>query len=362
MQRRLLLLVCLLAFTLSGFAKDVYLSVGGSANGFFTDARIVNPSFTKDITIIARYLPAGNTDNSAVGIKAITVAKRSMAVYDDVVQALFPGSAALGAIRLTSDDDFIASQRIYADKRTSRQAGTLGQFVPGLDATAAKKKGVVSQLKSGQAALGNFRTNIGGANPNGVVANVSFTLYDRNNSVAGTNTLTFQPFGVVSPVNIAGFFGNPSRDLTDAWMSYESDQPIFIYGSVVDNGSEDPTFIPAFEDSGIAPLPPPEPQAKTVTINALNWFFVVNPSATLRAGDQVLFRITASEGNHGIQMVGPNGQNLFSLSLIPPNAAPIERLVTLPGPGTYSYFCTNSGCGEGHSTMSDTMNVGAAGN
>ncbi len=357
MRRRLLLLVCVLVFATSGFAKDVYLSIGGSANGFFTDARIVNPSFTKDITITARYLPVGNADNSGVGTKTITVAKRSMAVYDDVVQALFPGSPALGAIRLTSDDDFIASQRIYADKRTSRQGGTLGQFVPGLEASAAKKKGVISQLKSGQATLGNFRTNMGGANPNSVVATVNFTLYDRNNTVAGTNTLTFQPFGVVSPSNITGFFGDPDRDLTDAWISYDSDQPVFIYGSVVDNGSEDPTFVPAFEDTGVAP---PAPQQKNVTVTASNWFFVVNQSAALRAGDQVRFEIAAAFGDHGFTLFSPTGQILINIPFLDDEAEATERVITLPASGTYSYVCANSGCGAGHTTMNGTIEVSPA--
>lgn len=359
MRRRLLILVCLLVFAIPGFAKDIYLSIGGSANGFFTDARIVNPSFTKDITITARYLPAGNIDNSGVTPKTITVAKRSMAIYDDVVQALFPGSPALGAIRLTSDDDFIATQRIYADKRTSRQGGTLGQFVPGLEPATAKKKGVIPQLKSGQATLGNFRTNVGGANPNAVTATVNFRLYDRQGNVAGTNTLTFQPFGVFSPSNITGFFGDPNRDLTDSWISYDSDQPVFIYGSVVDNGSEDPTFIPAFEDSGVEP---PAPQQKTVTVTASSFFFVVTPSATLRAGDEVRFIISSADGDHGYQLIGPTGQNLIAITLLRAGQPAVERIITLPASGTYSFFCLNNGCGEGHTAMTGTMSVATAAN
>ena len=358
MRRRLLLLVCFLAFTASGFAKDVYLSVGGSANGFFTDARIVNPSFTRDIVITARYLPSGNGDNSGVSGTTITVAKRSMAVYDDVVQALFPGAPPLGAIRLTSDDDFIATQRIYSDRRTAPQAGTLGQFVQGLEVSAAKRKGVISQLKAGAASLGTFRTNMGGVNPNAVVANVSFTLYDRNNTVAGTNTLTFQPFGVMAPTNIVGFFGNPNRDLSDSWISYESDQPIFLYGSVVDNGSTDPTFVPALEDTGVAP---PAPQNKTVTVTAANWFFVVSPSETLRAGDTVTFRISSEEGDHGFQLFGPTGGSpLINESFFRANAPVIERTVTLPASGTYTYVCANNGCGIGHTSMNGTLSVAPA--
>lgn len=346
------LFVVLLAGSVS--AKDVYLSVGGSANGFFTDARLVNPSFDKDITITARYLPAGNGDNSNVATKTITVAKRSQAVYDDVVNSLFGGGPALGAIRLTSDDDFIATQRIYADKRASNQRGTLGQFVPGLDASAAIAKGIVPQLKAGDATLGNFRTNWGGANPNAVVANIDFTLYDKTGLVAGTNRLTVQPFGVIGPTNIFGYFGSPNRDLTDAWISFESDQPVFIYCSVVDNGSEDPTFITAFADSGVAPPPPPPPAI--VTIVAQDFSFTKTQSRVLRGGEEVTFRISQTEGLHGFKLANAqNGQTIFELGSLP-EGAPAERIVTLPA-GEYVFVCTNIGCGFGHTAMNGTVTV-----
>lgn len=354
MHVRTAVLLSLLFSAGSLSANDVYLSVGGSANGFFTDARIVNPSFDKDITITARYLPAGNGDNSNAATKTITVAKRSMAVYDDVVNSLFGGGPALGAIRLTSTDDFIATQRIYADKRTSNQRGTLGQFVPGLDVSEALKKGVLMQLKSGQAALGNFRTNWGGANPNAVTANIDFTLYDKNNTVAGTNRLTLQPFGVIGPTNIVGFFGNPDRDLTDGWISFVSDQPVFLYGSIVDNGSEDPTFVTAISDNGVAPLPPPEPVV--VTIIAEDFDFAITQSRAIQAGDQVRFRVSQTEGVHGFRIASPNGNILFEIFSLP-EGNPAERLVTLPAAGTYSFVCTNSGCGSGHFRMTGSIQV-----
>jgi len=280
-----------------------------------------------------------------------------MAVYDNVVQSLFVGGAPLGAIRLTSDDDFIATQRIYADKRAGHQAGTLGQFVPGLEVAQALKKGIVMQLKAGAAALGTFRTNWGGANPNAAVANISFTLYDKDNAVAGTNTLTVQPFGVIAPTNLIGFFGNPARDLTDSWFSYESDQPVFVYGSVIDNGSEDPTFSTAFADSGVAPAPPP-PQ-KNVVITARDFSFTVTGATDLHAGDEVKFTVSRSDGTHGLRLTAPNGTNLINLSSLPD--APVDIVKTLPMAGGYFFTCTNISCGEGHSDMTGMISVAAEG-
>src|SRR6185503_6671716 len=102
-RRSSLVLVCSLIFASSALAKDVYLSIAGTVSVFRTDIRIVNPSTTKDITVQAYLLTASGSpiDNSGVQPKTITIAKRQMAVYNDVVTSLFQTSG-LAAIRLTS--------------------------------------------------------------------------------------------------------------------------------------------------------------------------------------------------------------------------------------------------------------------
>lgn len=354
---RLLVVLVTLVFTTAVSAKDVYLSVTGKANGFFTDARIFNPSFTKDITIQARYLPAGNVNNNNVQPVTLTIPKRSMKVYDDAVVSMFGGGPALGAIRLTSDDDFVATQRIYQDARLGPQAGTLGQFVPGLDLTTAKMKGVMIQLKSGQSALGTFRTNFGGANPNGEMVHVTLTLYDKNNAVVGTKLVMFEPFGVLAPASIVGTFDNTSADLTDAWISFTSDRPVFLYCSVVDNGSVDPTFIPAADDSGTPPPPPPPPETKVVTIHAEDGSFSVTGVAGLQHNDQVKFVMTGENAVHGIRMFRPDGSVMFEIG--PLSSNPTERTVTLTLQGEYAYVCTNATCSAGHTFMTGDFTVGA---
>ena len=333
-------------------AKDVYLSISGKANGFFTDASIFNPSFDKDITVTARYLPAGGVvghpDNSGVTTKPLVIPKRSQVIFDDAVQSMFGGGPALGAIRLTSDDDFVATQRIYADKLAARQAGTLGQFVPGLDVTLAKRKGVVIQLKSGPDTLGAFptswRTNWGAVNPNATIANVKLKLHDKDSATAGSEkTIVLQPFGVLSPTEVGGFFGNAGSNLSDSWISYDSDQPILVWGSIVDNGSEDPTFATAFEDTGVAP---PAPQQVTLTIVAEDFSFAVTPSATLKAGAQVKLIVSKKEGSgqHGLRVTDSNFATIIDRVL---TVTPFEQVVTLPTAGTYFMVCTNTLCDNG---------------
>jgi plastocyanin len=348
MRRRIAVTVAFLFLTFGAAAKDIYLSVGGSVGNFRTDARIWNPSFDKEITITARYIAAGNVADAAVVTKTITVGKRTMAVYDDVVQSLFGGGAALGAVRLTSDDDFIASQRIYADLRSAAQAGTLGQFVPPVDATSGLKKGVLMGLKSGNSALGAFRTNWGGVNPNTSAANITFRLYDKQNVLAVTKTLVLQPGAVLAPVNIVSFFDNTARDLSDCWFTFNSDQPVIFYASVVDNGSTDPTFVPAAIDTGIGTDPVPEPENKSMTITARSFAFEYQQSDTLKAGDKVNLTASRLDGTHGLIILGPNGETIKNVNL---GNTPVTVQITLPVAGVYTYACTNSGCGTGHGDM-----------
>lgn len=356
-MRRLAIVLFSVCLATSAFAKDVYLSIGGSAGKFRTDARIFNPSYDKAIVITARYLPIGNSDNTNVVPKTITVEKRSMSIYDDVVQSLFGGGAALGAIRLTSDDDFVATQRIFADESDTPKNGTLGQFVPGLEVTTAIRKGVLVQLKqSSGGGKGTFRTNMGAVNPNAVPAVVTFKLHDRNNVLARSTPLTLQPFGVLGPSNIGGFFGSPSADLSNAWISYDSDQPIFVYASVLDNGSEDPTFIPASPDTGVEPVVAP---ITTVTIVAEDFRFVMTASGPLKAGAQVRFLLSkaANSGAHGIRLTDSNFETLVDTTL---TSTAVERIVTLPTVGQYFYVCTNSLCdsgGNGHFEMTGDFTV-----
>ena len=354
-MRRLLILSTLLALATTGFAKDVYLSIGGSVNNFRTDARIFNPSFSKDIQIQATLLPIGNADNSLRQPITITVSKRQMLDYDDVVASLFTSSG-LGAIRLSSTDDFVATQRIYATTSATacQAAGTLGQFVPGLDTSQAAKLGVVIQLKSS----GAFRTNIGAVNPNSVAANVTWRLYDKNNALVATGSpIAMPPFAVITPTNIAStFFFNPgSADLSDAWVSFSSDQPLLAYASVIDNVTTDPTFIPMSADSGV---PPTQSGGLEFNVTEQNFSITISPAPTnLKIGDVVTFHITVRDSNHGFQLSEPDGVVAIPGTIFSPGAT-ADRTFTVRKNGTYSYFCTNTACGTGHNSMSGTFDVG----
>lgn len=360
MRFRLVLLALLLWVVPAAFAKDVYLSIGGTVGSFHTDAAIFNPSQTKSIQIQAYFLPVGNNDNSGAQPVTINVPKRTQLIYNDVVSALFHSSV-LGAIRLSSSDDFVATQRIYA----SVNGDTLGQFVGGVDSTTALKNGVVIQVKNngGGGQHGTFRTNVGAVNPNGTAANVTWRVYDKNNAVVGSpHQMTMPPFAVVGPTPMTAFGDNiPSTaDLSDAWVGFVSDQPIVAYGSVVDNGSSDPTYIPASNDSD-PPSSSSQPTTQVFTVTLSSFQINISPSpAGLKVGDQVQFKVSATVGGlHGFRLTTPDG----SADLVPDRGTyPANQVFTynftIPMTGTYFYTCTNSSCGTGHSNMAGTFDVG----
>ncbi|HEV7766554.1 MAG TPA: hypothetical protein VGQ76_16250 [Thermoanaerobaculia bacterium] len=177
-----------------------------------------------------------------------------MAIYNDVVSSLFH-STGLGGVRLTSADEFVATERVYATS-FSVCAGlvnpcTLGQFVPGVDSGSALTSGVLIQLNSPSGTTPASRTNIGVQNPTNLTANVVWRAYDRNNALVGAaKTITMPPYAVIAPGDIRTFgTAIPAgADLSEAWASFTSDRAIVAYASVVDNGSTDQTFIPAVRD------------------------------------------------------------------------------------------------------------------
>jgi hypothetical protein len=339
----------LIALPLS--AAEVFIPIAGSVGVFRTDARVFNPSYTDTITIEASLLPVGNIDNSGVPPIEITIAPREMKVYDDVVSSLFSATG-LGGIRFASGSDLGATARIFADN----DPGTLGQFVVGVPAGSALTKGVLIQLKSSEA----FRTNLGFMNTSSSAdANITLRLYDNSNTEVASTTQIVKPFGVFAPTNVTQLFPGVTADLSDCWVSFESDEPVIVYGSVVDNLTTDPTYVPAIPDTGVMP---PQPTVKEFRVEAFQFDYTVTPTGgsptgdqiVVSQGDQVRLILTANDNGTG------NGHG-FSMSPFVSSRtlrAGQETVVefTASESGTFTFICTVV-CGGGHSGMRGTMTV-----
>src|SRR5262245_9821536 len=359
-MRRFALFCAVLILAAPLLAEDVYLSIGGSTGIFHTDMRVFNPSYTKDIQVTAYLLTVGNNDNTNAQTTTFTVPKRQMRVYNDVLTALF-NVGGLGGLRLKSDDDFVATQRIYA---LAADGSTTGQYIGGFDAPAARKKGVMLQIRNngGAGQAGTFRSNAGVVNPNDTAAHVPWRLYDKNNAlVGGPKSQTLQPYAVIAPTSVGAFADNPpaSADLSDAWLSYESDQPLFAYVSVVDNITADGTLIPAYEDTGVQQQTPPSGAGKNfdVTLSAGSIAVSPNPSTPLAVGGTATFRIHSTDVEHGFRLVAP-GNAVLSDRTYKPSDGTVLVTVSISAAGTYAYMCTITTCSLQHNSMYGTFVVG----
>lgn len=362
MRVRSLWFAVLLTVTSSAFAKDVWLTIGGSVGNFRTDTRIFNPSNSKDITVQAILFPAGSPsghpDNApslewAARTRTITIPRRAMVAYDDIVTTLFQTSGLAGILLTTDEDEFEATQRIYA----AEAAGTLGQFVPGLDLRQGLRKGVVLQLKATGASgtRGTFRSNIGFVYPVNNTGTLTLRLYGKNNVQVGpTKTIQLKPFGVVAPTNITSIFDVGTADLSDAYVAFQSADTVFAYGSVLDNGTQDPTYVPASPDAG-SPLEAEQPTEKTIDVALRNWLIDI-PTTALKAGDKVKFRVHSVTGRHGFILYSPSGDQLVPSAFYDPGESR-DWSVVLTAPGQYSYFCTDNSCGTGHVDMVGVLTV-----
>ena len=332
----------------SADAKDVYVPIAGSVGVFRTDARVFNPSYTKAITVQAHLLPVGNIDNAGVTPIPFDVPARQMKVYDDVVSSLF-GAAGLAGLRFSCEDDFAVTARIYAQASN----GTLGQFEVGVASDEALTKGAILQLKSNT----GFRTNVGLLNTETSVATVALTLYAKDNAVVKTFPLILQARGVVVPTEISALMGGGiTADLSDCWLSFESDKALAAYGSVVDNGTTDQTFVPALADSGVKP---PAQATKEFNITARQFQYTITPvgggasttdAFTVNKGDKVILNITAQDVTHGFSM----SPYVSNRSLNPGTAVRVEFDAIQSG--NFNFICTVS-CGTGHGSMNGRMTV-----
>jgi hypothetical protein len=188
----------------------------------------------------AEYRYAGGTAQTD-----FTLADGELAEWENVAVLLgAPNSA--GAVAVVADGPAVVTARTFNNAAT----GTFGQFLPGLDAIAAIAaggSGIVSQIKSTDA----FRTNIGFTNYSGAACDVVITLHGADGGQLGSPvSVTGIPAGGWQQVNRVF----QAAGVSQCPIGYAVVTPVtpgcavWAYGSVVDNGSGDPTTIPVAAD------------------------------------------------------------------------------------------------------------------
>lgn len=220
-------------------ARTSFIPVVGKVSGanntnFITDLRIVNNG-SSTATVTLDYFAQNAAGLSAPSVsRTITVGAGEQEVLDDVVGTSLSTSG-LGGLRITSDQNVVASARIINDLR-AQGLGTAGFAV------TARATGATSGTILFLANNTDYRTNIGYFNPSSATATITLTARrSADGAVLGTNTLTIPGFSFVQQpaFNAISSVADADRTQNDYYVSWTSNAPLFVYGAVTDNKTGD---------------------------------------------------------------------------------------------------------------------------
>ena len=219
----------------------------GGATNFHSDIRIYNGSSTQAAVVNAAFYPQNTQNPTATTFGPFSIEPGGVRTFDDVVASQFNKNGLGGSIVLTTtgNTSMVATGRTYT---IDSQGGTFGQFIPGVIPTqgigAGDRPLQLLQLEESN----NFRTNVGLAELTGNAAHVRVTAFvpDSKTSVSTELDLTPNEFRQLTKVLLS--FGFNQSNIYNARISVEVTSGtgrVAAYGSVIDNFSSDPTYVPA---------------------------------------------------------------------------------------------------------------------
>ena len=213
-------------------------------------------NFVGDVRIVSRVNAAANVTidffaSNSAGLpgptmtKIVALAAGQQLVLNDILSGTFSTSG-IGALRLTSDKDFIADARVLDDQRSSGR-GALGFFIHGLTVEQVCRFGTLPVLSQATASdiaagLGN-RTNIGYFNPNAFAVSATFTARRTSDgSSLGAVTVLIPAFSHAQfPVfTLINTVAASDQKQDDFYVTYSvSLGTLFVYTAVADSFTGD---------------------------------------------------------------------------------------------------------------------------
>ena len=216
----------------------------GGSNNFHSDVRVYNGGSTS-VTVTPTFYTLGDPSISRAGTP-FTVAAGEVKVFDNVLPTLFGSGVTGGSIVFTTPEDssLVVTGRTYT---TKADGGTFGQFIPGLTPTEGMAAGSTPiqllQLEQSQ----NYRTNVGLVELAGQPAKVrmTFSLPDTKTSAIMDVDLAANHYTQLNRV-IATIFGPGNYyNVRIGIEVLNGAGRVAGYGSVLDNATLDPTYVPS---------------------------------------------------------------------------------------------------------------------
>jgi len=213
--------------------------LSGSGGSYWkTDVSIVNPYDWKSISVVLSFYPEGRSNSGPSRQTTISVPPSGHVTVHDILWNRF-GVTGKGHIIATTRDGsyFSVSARTYTGSGGTFGQGILGQKHIGSAGTRA----VISGLRDDS----SYRSNIGIVNATGSSVQFRVTAFDAGGASRGSKTLTV-PSNSSSQLKLSSFSSSFSSGSVEIeCLSYSQDIQWVAYGSIVDNLSQDATFVEA---------------------------------------------------------------------------------------------------------------------
>lgn len=213
-------------------------------SNFHSDMRIFNGGQTA-VTVTPTFYPQGN--GTPVSAAPITIGANQVKAYDNVIQSLFHVTGTGGSVLLTTptDSSLVATGRTYSNDNHN---GTFGQFIPGVSPDQGIGAGETPLQLLQLEQSSKFRSNVGIAELSGSSANVKLTIIPPDGRVSGIVNYTLQPNEFHQFDRIIEQVYGSGTQMYNARIVIEvtgGSGRVAAYGSVLDNSSLDPTYVPA---------------------------------------------------------------------------------------------------------------------
>jgi len=177
----------------------------------------------------------------AGGTATVDVAPRATVSVADVVASRFGRSSATGAIEVTFDSAF--AQKLTVSSRTFNKSasGEFGQDIPAVDATSVPDAGSIVVL-SGPSSATEAHFNFGVYAVS--AATVQWELLRADGTIAASKEVSYAAGSQIQYGNgVETLFGKLPQD-NDTVHAIVTNGRALAYGSVINNASGDPTYVP----------------------------------------------------------------------------------------------------------------------
>lgn len=230
-------------YVLAGIAEFV----AGDRN-FHSDMRVYNGGDTPVNITLWYYDRGASTPHPSAPPAQRTLQPGQVLAIDNVLPSLWPGLTGGGEVLVTTDEE---SSLVVTAQTYSRQpnGGTKGQFIPGVTFREAVGLGerALEVLQLEQSA--QYRSNVGVVEVTGAPATIEIGMFEPD-----TKTAVFTQFplkaneyrqfdGILGDLGF-GKLGTVYNGRVSIRV-VEGQGRVYAYGSVVDNRTEDPTYVPA---------------------------------------------------------------------------------------------------------------------